>query len=318
MHILITGGTGTIGQRLVEVLFKHGHTVTVLSRQKYKPATLPAKLNFAQWDGRTADGWGHLLEQVDAVVNLAGAGLADERWTDERKRLIRDSRVQTGQAVVAAFQQATDKPKVLIQSSGINYYGPQKDEIITESHPPGNDFLAGVCIDWENSTQGVEAMGVRRVVTRSGPVLDPTGGALPRMLMPFYLFAGGPVSSGRQWFSWIHYLDEAEAIRFLIENEQASGAFNLVAPNPVRNREFAKTVGKVMKRPAFMPVPGLALKLMFGEMATVLLTGQRAVPERLKALGFQFTFPTLEQALQDLFKPVQINVETRVAHSAAV
>ena len=309
MHVLIAGGTGPVGQRLADNLFHHQHTVTILSRQKYKPANLPAKVGFAQWDGKSAEGWGHLVEKVDAIVNLAGAGLADERWSDERKQMIRESRVAAGQAVTEAIQAAANKPQVLIQSSAVGYYGPHKSGTITEDSPAGNDFLAKVCVDWENSTKAVEELGVRRAIIRSGVVLDTAGGALPKMLIPFRLVvAGGPIGSGRQWISWIHYADEADAIRFLLENEAAQGPFNLTAPHPARNREFMKTIGQVMHRPAFMPVPAFALKLMFGEMAMVLLEGQHVVPERLQALGYEFKFPTIKEALTDLLKPPKIDV----------
>lgn len=300
MHILITAGTGTIGRRLVQHLIQHGHLVTVVSRQPFKPASLPAKINFAQWDGKTATGWGHLVEEVDAIVNLAGAGLGDSRWTEERKKEIIDSRVNPGQAIVEAIDAATKKPQVLIQASAVGYYGPDQDDPLTESSSAGDDFLAEVCKAWEASSEPVESMGVRRVVIRSGVVLDIGGGALPRMLLPFRLFGGGPIGSGRQWFSWIHYYDEVAAIRFLIEQESASGAVNLTAPNPLQNRDFVKVVGKVMKRPAFVPAPGFVFTLAFGEMSTVLLEGQQALPERLQALGYKFKFPEAQEALADI------------------
>jgi hypothetical protein len=301
MQIVIAGGTGTIGRRLVYHLLQYGHVVKVVSRQPFKPAHLPAKIIFAQWDGQSTQGWGSLVDGADAVVNLAGAGIADETWTEARKKEIQESRVNAGQAIVEAINAASAKPKVLIQSSAVGYYGVQNnDKVMTEDHPPANDFLGQTCQAWEASTAAVEALGVRRVVIRSGVVLDMQGGALPRMVLPFRFFAGGPIGSGRQWFSWIHYCDEVEAIRFLIQTEAASGPFNLTAPNPVRSRELAKTIGKVMKRPAFAPAPAFAFKMMFGEMSTVLLDGQQAVPKRLQELGYQFKFPQVEAALRDL------------------
>lgn len=300
MHVLITGGTGMIGRRLVNHLIKHGHLVTVVSRQPYRPAHLPAKIYFEQWDGATAKGWGHRIEEVDAIVNLAGAGLADQRWTDERKKNIVDSRKRAGEAIVEAVRAAQIKPKVLIQSSGVGYYGTSLDAAMTESSPPGNDFLAEVCKAWEASTEAVEEMGVRRVITRSGVVFDPQGGALPKMVLPFRLFAGGPVGSGRQWLPWIHYYDEVEAVRFLIEEPSIRGPVNVTSPQPVRNREFAKAVGRVLKRPAFAPAPGPLLKLIFGEMATVILEGQQVLPARLEANRFKFKFPEIDGALRDL------------------
>ncbi len=301
MRILLAGGTGTIGRRLVEHLIRHGHALTVLSRQEYRPASLPAKLTFVQWDARTAAGWGQHIEEVDAVVNLAGAGLADARWTDERKKLIRDSRVQAGQALVEAIGAANRKPKVLIQSSAVGYYGVDRDsQAITEESGPGNDFLAEVCQAWEASTREIEAMGVRHVIIRSGVILDPQGGAFPKMAVPYRFMAGGPIGSGRQWMSWIHYIDEVDTVRFLLEHEAASGPFNLTAPNPVTSREFARTLGQVMHRPALAPAPAFVFKLAFGEMATVLLDGQRVLPGRLEALGYSFKFPHLAEALQSI------------------
>jgi len=310
MHILVTGGTGTIGRRLVAHLILKGHTVTVVSRQPYKPASLPAKIGFAQWDGKTAEGWGRLVEEADAIVNLAGAGIGDARWTKERKKLIVDSRVNPGNAIVEAVRAAENKPGVVVQSSAVGYYGTEHSGAITESANAGDDFLAEVCKKWEASTQTVEDMGVRHVVIRSGVVLDTQGGALPRMLLPFRFFAGGPVGSGRQWVSWIHYFDEVDAINLLLQEESVSGAVNLTAPYPVQNRTLAKAIGKAMKRPSFMPVPGFVMKLIFGEMATVLLDGQQALPGRLEGLGYQFKFPKIEAAMEDLITQPVAHLQT--------
>jgi uncharacterized protein len=303
MRILITGGTGTIGDRLVDHLISHGHALTIVSRQAYKPAHLPAKLTFIQWDGQTAAGWGRHLAEADAVVHLAAANLADAPWTDKRKKIIRASRVDSGRAVVEAFEAAEKKPAVLIQASAVGYYGVHDDEReLTEESDPGSDFLAGICREWEASTEPVEKLGVRRVIIRTGVVFDPQGGALPKMMMPFRFFVGGPVGSGSQWMSWIHHLDTVNAIRFLIENEAARGPFNLTAPNPVRNREFAKAVGKQLKRPSLIPAPAFVLERMYGEMATVVLEGQRVIPKRLQELGYPFKFPDLDAALLSLVK----------------
>lgn len=303
MQIVIIGGTGTIGRRLVLHLIQGGHVVKVVSRQPYKPASLPAKIIFASWDGKSAAGWGHLVEGADAVVNLAGAGIADAKWSDERKREIRDSRVNAGKAVVEAIAAASVKPKVLIQASAVGYYGAHNNgTVLTEDSSPGSDFLGQTCREWEDSTKAVEAMGVRRVIIRTGVVLDMEGGALPKMVMPFRFLAGGPIGSGAQWFPWIHYYDQVEAIRFLIENEAAAGPVNLTAPNPLRNRDFAKAIGRVMGRPAFAPAPEFVFKAIFGEMSTVLLDGQQALPKRLQEWGYQFKFPTAEAALKDILK----------------
>lgn len=301
MRVIITGGTGLIGRALTADLLKDGHEVIVLSRRPdaYRDR-MPAGVRLERWDGHTPQGWEHLVEGTDAIVNLAGENIAAGRWTAARKRRIRESRVHAGEAVTAAVLAAREKPRVLVQASAVGYYGPRGDEEVDEDTPPGDDFLARVGVEWEASTAPVEEQGVRRVIIRTGIVLTPEGGALARMLLPFRLGLGGPFGSGRQWFPWIHIADEVAAIRFLMENEGTRGPYNLTAPNPVRQREFARALGRVMRRPAFLPVPAPALRLLFGEMADALLTGQRAVPRRLSAAGYVFQFPELEPALRDL------------------
>ncbi len=302
MRVIVTGGTGLIGRALVASLAGDGHEVIVLSRDPQRGGSWPAGVRLERWDGYTANGWGPLADGADAIVNLAGENIAAGRWTAERKRRIRESRVNAGRAIVQAVEAATRKPSVLIQSSATGYYGPRGDEELMESAPPGRDFLAQTSLLWEDSTAPVERWGVRRAVIRTGVVLSAEGGALPRMLLPFRLFVGGPLGSGRQWLPWIHIADEVRAIRFLIEQEAASGPFNLAAPNPVTNAQFSRALGKALGRPAWMPVPALALRLLFGEMATVLLNGQRAVPHRLLQLGFTFRFAEVEAALRDLLR----------------
>ncbi|MCB0196292.1 MAG: TIGR01777 family oxidoreductase [Anaerolineae bacterium] len=302
MRVLITGGTGLIGRRLIAQLLQDGHDVSILSRKSLKPAWMSSQVTFLQWDGKTAKGWGNHLEAVDAVVNLAGAGIADARWTDERKQLIVDSRIEPGQAIVEAFATTENKPQVLIQASAIGYYGPDEEKTFTETDGPGDDFMADVCVQWEAVTQPVEAMGVRRVIIRTGVVFDPKGGALPKLSMPFKFFAGGPLGNGRQWVSWIHYADEVGAILFLIENEAARGPINLTAPQPVRNNELAQAIGRALGRPALMPAPGLAVKLLVGEMSEAVLKGQRVIPAALQQLGYAFTYPQIDPALRDLLR----------------
>jgi uncharacterized protein (TIGR01777 family) len=307
MRVIITGGTGLIGQALSANLAADAHDVVILSRAPERATSVLEGVRMERWDASTAEGWMPLVEGADAIVNLAGSNLSGtgffpSRWTDERKRLIRDSRVKAGEAIVEAVAQAADKPQVVIQASGVGYYGAHGDEILTEDAPAGNDYLASLAAqDWEPSTAAVEDMGVRRAIIRSGAVLDTKEGALPRLLLPFRLFAGGPMGSGKQWLSWIHREDEAAAIRFLIENERASGPFNLTAPAPSTNAEFGRTIGRMMGRPYWIPVPGFALRLAFGEVTGVVLEGQRAIPQRLLDLGFNFQFPDAEAALKDLF-----------------
>lgn len=301
MRVIITGGTGLIGRPLSQALVKDGYEVIVLTRQPEKVQNAPAGVKLMQWDGKSAAGWGELVDGAGAVVNLAGAGIADQRWSAARKQLIRQSRIDAGKAVMEALTAAARRPGVLIQSSAVGYYGTRTgDAQVTESYSPGGDFLSKVCFDWEASTAPVSKLGVRRAVIRTGVVLSNDGGAFPKQVLPFKLFAGGPVGSGKQWYPWIHIDDEVRAIQFLIANPKAEGVFNLAAPNPVTNQEFGKIVGEVLGRPAVMPAPGFAMQALFGEMAVILLEGQRAIPQRLLELGFTFTYATARQALDAL------------------
>jgi len=308
MRVIITGGTGLIGTALMKSLAEDGHEVIAISRNPRQKEPLPPNASFASWDAKTADGWGHLVDGADAVVQLAGASIAGDgflpaRWTSERKKLILDSRVNTGHAVVEAIEQAENKPRVLIQASAVGYYGTHPMDVdITESSPAGDDFLADVCKQWEASTEAVEAMGVRRPIIRTGVVLDEDEGALPRMALPFKMYAGGPLGSGKQPLPWIHLADEVRAIRFLIEEEEAEGAFNLAAPNPLTNAEFGKELGKVLNRPSFFPTPAFAFSMAFGEVADIVLKGQKALPKKLLDMGYQFTHETAQEALEAIYK----------------
>jgi hypothetical protein len=299
MRIIITGGTGLIGTVLSKKLLEDGHEVIVLSRNPAK-AKMPNGVRAEKWDAKTPDGWGSLINNDTAIVNLAGAGIADKRWSEERKKLLHDSRVDAGQAVTKAIVTAEQKPKVLIQSSAIGFYGTHDDIKFTEDDNAGNDFMAKLCQEWETSTASVEEMGVRRVIIRTGVVLSNDGGAFPRMSLPFKLFVGGPVGKGKQWLSWIHIDDTVNGIRYFIGNENTSGVYNLTAPHPHTNKQFGKVIGKVLGRPSFMPVPGFAMKLLFGEMSVVLLEGQQVLPAKLEATDFSFKYPELETALREL------------------
>ena len=308
MRVIITGGTGLIGTTLAKSLIADDHEVIALSRTPETRNGLPPEVRVVGWDARTANGWGDLADGAGAIVNLAGANLAGEgflptRWTQERKRIIRDSRVNSGLAVVEAVAQAGAKPGVLIQASGIGYYGHRGDQVVTEDVGPGDDYLAHLSAEeWEPSTEPVEGMGVRRAIIRSGAVFSSKEGALPRMVLPFRLFVGGRLGSGDQWHSWIHLEDEVRAIRFLIDREDASGPFNLTSPHPLPNAEFARVLGRVLNRPAWIPVPGFVMRLAFGEVTDVLLTGQRGIPQRLLDMGFEFRYADPEAALRDLLK----------------
>lgn len=307
MRVIITGGTGQIGRPLIADLLKQGYEVVVLSRSPGVVEGLPKDVKIEGWDARTAKGWGHLADGAGAIINLAGENIAGEgflpaRWTDERKKRILDSRVNAGKAVTEAVEQAAQKPGVVIQASAVGYYGPRGSEEITEDSPPGDDFLAKVCLDWEASTAPVEKMGVRRAIIRTGLPLSFTEGALARMALPFKLFAGGPLGSGKQYFPWIHPADETGAIRFLVENTHTSGAFNLTAPNPLTNAEFSRVLGKVMGRPSLIPTPAFAFEMAFGEVASLVLTGQRALPKHLLDAGYKFQYTDAETALRDLYR----------------
>jgi len=306
MRYIITGGSGTIGRRLTESLVADGHEVVVLSRNPAQHQ-FPAGAQGVKWDAATSAGWGHLADGAFALINLAGEFIGGSTviplpgtWSDERKKVIRESRLQAGQAVMAAVESAAVKPQVVFQMSGIDYY-PHGDKSVTEEDEPGSQFLAGVVADyWEPPTAAVEALGVRRVVARTAPLLSLETGPLPASVLQFKLFAGGRLGSGKQWFSWIHAEDAVRAIRFLTDNEAAHGVYNVASPNPVTNEEFTRTLGRVMGRPSILPVPEFALKLLLGEVAALVLEGRPVSVKKLQALGFEFRFPALEAALIDL------------------
>lgn len=305
MRIIITGGGGLIGRALANSLAKAKYEVFILSRNPASVHALPNEVQVIQWDGKTAQGWAEYADGADTIVNLAGESIAGEylfptRWSDEKKGRIIQSRLDAGAAVVDAVQLARQKPKSVIQSSAIGYYGALKDQPVDEKSGAGTGFMAETCVHWESSTVGVEKVGVRQIIIRTGIVLTTEGGALTRLLFPFKFYAGGPMGSGRQYLSWIHIADQVGVIRFLIDNPNAQGIYNLTAPNPLTNKEFSQTIGRVMGRPAFLPVPGFALRMMFGEVATVVLDGQRVLPTRLHKAGYEFQFPTAEEALQNL------------------
>ena len=295
MHILLTGGTGLIGRQLCRHWLAQGHRVTVWSRQ---PETV------AQVCGAQVLGVGRLQEvigAVDAVVNLAGAPIADRPWTHKRKALLWSSRINLTETLLAWMESLEQKPAVLISGSAVGWYGDGGERELTEaSGPVQDDFPSQLCIAWEETAQRAEAMGVRVVLVRTGLVLAAEGGFLSRLLLPFKLALGGPIGNGRQWMSWVHIKDQIALIDFLLHKEDASGPYNACAPHPVRNREFAKTLGQVLHRPAFMPMPAFALKVGLGELSGLLLGGQKALPERLLVAGFTFQFTELRAALDDL------------------
>ena len=299
MRAIITGGTGLIGSALAANLAGDGYDVVVLSRRAAAP-NLPAGVRAVQWDGRSASGWGQLADGASVIINLAGENISSGRWTAQRKQRITQSRVDAGHAVVEAVSAAQHKPDLVIQMSGIGHYGMHADDVVTEQNAPGNDFGAQVTLVWEEATRPVEAMGVRRVILRTAPVLSTRGGVLPKMMLPFHFFVGGKMGSGKQWFSWVHMADAIGAMRFLMADNQVRGAYNLCAPNPVTNAQFSRALGRAMHRPSLVPVPAFALQLALGEMSTVLVEGQRGVPQRLLDAGYTFHFAGIDAALADL------------------
>ncbi len=306
MRVIITGGTGLIGRALSNGLAADGHEVIILSRNTNKTAGLDGRVRLEKWDGVTTTGWGGLMDGAGAVINLVGESIAGEgfppsRWTPERKERILQSRLRAGTALVEAIRAAKQKPAVLVQSSAVGYYGTHGDQDITEEHAAGNDFLAGVCKQWEASTAEVEKMGVRRPVARTGIVMTTKGGVLPLMSLPVKLFVGGPIGSGKQQMPWIHLHDEVAALRWLMDTPTATGAYNLSAPNPLSNAALTKAMAKALGRPAFVPTPAFAFQLAFGELAVLLVEGQRAVPSRLLKEGFTFKYTDAEVALRELF-----------------
>ncbi len=302
--VIISGGSGFIGRALTSNLLGAGYEIAVLTRNPAKARDLlGAGVKAAPWDGRSSESWIELASGARAIVNLAGENIGAGRWTRERRRAILASRLNAGEAVVDAIRRAQRRPAVLIQASAVGYYGPRGDEEVDESAEQGWGFLAGVVRDWEQSTAEVVGLGVRRVVIRSAPVLEADGGVLPRFLRQFRLFVGGPLGSGRQWLSWIHLDDEIAAIRSLLERDDLEGVFNLTAPRPVTMDEFARGLGRALHRPSFFRVPGLALRLLFGEMAEeTILSGQRVMPKNLLKAGFEFRYPDLDSAFEEILR----------------
>jgi uncharacterized protein len=301
MKIVIAGGSGFLGRPLAAALAADGHEIVILSRRAGAAAG-PAPSRAVVWtpDG-TAGPWAAELDGAGAVVNLAGESIAGKRWSAAHKQRVLDSRVRATRSLVSAMQASTNPPPMFISGSAVGYYGPRGDEKIPEETPPGSDFLAGVCAQWEAEAQRAASV-TRLVCVRTGLVLARDGGALPQMLPPFWFGAGGKVGSGRQYWPWIHRADWIAMIQWAIRTASVTGAINVTAPNPVTNAEFARTLGRAIHRPAFMPAPGFALRLLLGEMAdALLLSGQRAVPERPEQLGFTFRYTRVDDALAALF-----------------
>jgi hypothetical protein len=303
MRILIAGGSGFLGTHLVTALTTAGHDASILSRQAdLGRASRTSGLRTIAWtpDG-SAGAWAEVCGPIDAIINLAGATIGDGRWTSARKATLVASRIDATRSLVRFVEQASPRPSLLISASAVGFYGSRGSHVLTEDAAAGSDFLATLCRDWEAEARRAQGAGTRVVLLRTGLVLDPRGGALARILLPFRLFAGGPFGSGRQFVSWIHRDDWVALVLWLLGAHDIGGPVNATAPDPVRNMEFAAALGRALHRPSWLPVPALALKVALGEMAgPLLLFSQRVVPDRASRAGFSFRYPTLEHALSNL------------------
>ncbi|OWJ95929.1 TIGR01777 family protein [Pseudomonas sp. A46] len=302
MHILLTGGTGLIGRALCRRWLGEGHQLTVLSRRPQSVASLC---------GRSVRGISQFSdygdEPLDAIVNLAGEPIADRPWSNKRKAQLWGSRITLTEQLLEWLEKRDQKPQVLISGSAVGWYGDGGERELTEESPPvTDDFASQLCVAWEETAQRAEALGIRVVLVRTGLVLAREGGFLKRLLPPFRLGLGGPLGNGRQWMPWIHLEDQIALMDFLLRRDDARGPYNACSPQPVRNRDFARSLGRALGRPAFMPAPAFVLRPLLGELAELLLGGQRAVPARLRAAGFTFAFTDLDMALGDLLKPKDV------------
>ncbi len=304
MKVAIAGATGFVGSHLVERLHSEGHSVLVLARDSERarrifPASAYPNLEVVAYTPAESGDWQKSIAGTGGVVNLAGVPIAEERWTAARQQAILDSRKLTTAKLVEAIANADPKPSVLVSASAIGYYGTSETAEFDETSLGGDDFLAHVCKDWESAAQPVKNAGTRLAILRLGIVLG-IGGALAKMLPPFKLFAGGPIGTGKQWFSWIHRDDVVNLILFALQNPQIEGVLNATAPNPVRMNELCETLGSVLQRPSWLPVPAFALELLLGDGAKVVLEGQKVLPKQTLASGFQYQYPTLKLALEEI------------------
>ncbi len=294
MKVLVAGGSGFMGSAFANSMRSEGHQVWILTR---KNSNHPNEIH---WDGRSTNGWTECLADMDAVVNMTGFGLEHWPWTKSQRQRFHDSRVIPGGTLVSAIKRSQHRPGVFLQISGINYYGTQGDTIADEWASPASDYLAQLTVQWESATQPVEELGMRRIIARTAVVLDSHGGLYPLMALPVRLFVGGPLGGGKQAVPWIHLADQTGALGFLLENEKASGVFNLISPTPTSNAKFMHAIAVTLHRPYWLPTPALLIKAVLGEMSILVVEGRYCQPRRLLELGYQFRFPTIESALQDL------------------
>jgi len=299
MKILITGGTGFVGTRLTSRLIQDRHEVTILTRSLKGAKGASPGISYLEGDPTKRGLWQEAIKNHDALINLAGASIFS-KWTEEHKKTIRESRVNTTQNIVEGIPSHPSKQMTLLSTSAVGYYGFHGDEELIEESPQGNDFLARIAVEWEGEALKAREKGARVVMTRFGIVLGEKGGALSQMIPLFKKYIGGPIGSGNQWFSWVHIKDLTEAFVFLIRHPEISGSVNVCSPNPVRNRDLANALGKTLHKPSFMPTPGFMVKLVLGEFGSVILEGQRVIPQRLLENGFVFQYPDIEKALQSI------------------
>lgn len=307
MKIAIAGGTGFVGTRLAKKLHAEGFKVIILTRDLAKgnrifPNSIFPRIEIVSYDPKTSGSWQDAIDGCDAVINLAGTPIAEGRWTPAVKQDILVSRLNTTEKIVEAIKQAKSKPSVLINTSAIGYYGTSETINFVENSPSGEDFLGQLCQSWEVAAEQVKVTGTRLVILRFGLVLGQEGGALAKMLTPFKLFAGGPIGTGKQWVSWIHIDDLVNLIIYALKQPEIQGVYNATAPHPVQMDEFSHTLGKVIDRPSWLPVPGVALELLLGDAAIVVLEGQKVLPERTLASGFTYQYPTIEPALLQILR----------------
>lgn len=295
MKVMIAGGSGFLGRALTKSLLADGHQVYILTRGTR--AIEGAQV--VQWDAKTTAGWGHLVNEMDVMIHLAGKSLSSWPWTSATKQAFYDSRIIPGLALARSIQEADHRPIIFVQASGINHYGLRGD-LADESTPPGDDFLAQLTVKWEDATKSVEELGVRRVVIRTAVVLGKGDGLLGLMALPIRLYAGGPLGSGKQAMPWIHINDWVGGVRHLIASENAQGAYNLIAPTPTSNVEFNKILADVLHRPYWFPTPAFLLRTFLGEMSVLIVEGRFSQPKRLTMSGYQYQFPGPREALADL------------------
>jgi len=298
MKVFITGGLGFVGQHLCRYLLSEGHQVHACGRSSSQNLLAHPNFTYLSIDTSVKGDWQNMISQFDTVVNLAGISIF-KRWNDTYKQSIYNSRIQTTRNIVAAISKNT----TLFNASALGFYGPCKDEPVTESHSSGKDFLAAVCKDWESEAFKAESKNCRVIVGRFSIILGHGGGALQSMLPAFRLLLGGPLGNGKQWFPWMHIHDLCRAVEFLLTQPDQQGVYNFCAPQTIRNSEFVQALGKTLNRPAVVPAPAFMIRLIFGELGETLLTGQRAIPEQLNRNGFEFEYPEINNALNNLLEP---------------